>query len=101
MMTIILEREQEDIMITVVRPGEEELKTLGVRYWPVWEKEVSEFLWEYDMEEVCFILSGGATITPETGDTVTIVPGDLVTFPVGIKCTWRITAPIRKHYDFR
>ncbi len=88
-------------MITVERPGEEELKTIGVRDWPVWEKEESEFPWEYSMEEVCFILSGEATVFPETGEPVTIVPGDLVTFPVGMKCVWKITVPIRKHYEFR
>ncbi len=88
-------------MITVERPGEEKLKAIGVRDWSVWEKEVSEFPWEYDMEEICYILSGEATIMPETGDPVTIIPGDLVTFPVGLKCVWKVTEPIKKHYDFR
>ncbi len=57
--------------------------------------------WEYDMEEVCLILEGKATITPDGGIPLTIGPGDLVTFPRGMKCRWEITDPIRKHYDFR
>lgn len=88
-------------MIGIERPDEKGLSKKGVRSWPVWEKEVSEFPWEYGMEEICFILEGEATITPEKGDPVNIKPGDLVTFPRGLKCRWEITSPIRKHYDFR
>jgi uncharacterized cupin superfamily protein len=88
-------------VIRVERLGEKQLEALRVFSWPIWEKEVSEFPWEYDMEEVCYILEGQATITPEDEESVTIRPGDLVTFPHGMKCHWRITSPIRKHYDFR
>jgi uncharacterized cupin superfamily protein len=85
----------------VERPDEKLLADQGILHWPIWEKEVSEFPWQYDMEEVCYILQGEATIIPETGSPVTIRAGDLVTFSRGLKCRWRITAPIRKHYDFR
>ena len=88
-------------MIKVERPDEKKLEVLGVMSWSVWEKEVSEFPWEYDMEEVCYILSGEATITPEEGDPVTIRRGDLVTFARSMKCRWNIHSAIRKHYDFR
>lgn len=87
-------------MIKVERPDEKKLEELGVMNWPVWEKEVSEFPWEYDMEEVCYILSGEATITPEEGDPVNIRQGDLVTFTCSLKCRWKIHSAIRKHYDF-
>jgi uncharacterized cupin superfamily protein len=44
-------------------------------------------------------LQGEAKITPADGGApVTIVAGDLVTFLAGLRCHWRITAPIRKHY---
>ncbi len=82
-------------------PGEERLKELGVRDWPIWTKEVSEFPWEYDTDEVCYILEGEVTVTPDGGGPVRIQAGDLVTFPKGMKCTWKITRDIRKHYDFR
>jgi hypothetical protein len=26
--------------------------------------------------------------------------GDLVTFPTGMKCTWDVKVPVRKHYRF-
>ncbi|HUX56094.1 MAG TPA: hypothetical protein VMV77_03920 [Bacteroidales bacterium] len=35
-------------MITIERPTEEMLNKLNVKLWPVWEKGVSEFDWEYD-----------------------------------------------------
>jgi len=82
-------------------PSEERLKELGVRDWPIWTKEVSEFPWEYDAEEVCYILEGEATVTPDGDAPVHIQAGDLVTFPQGMTCTWKITRDIRKHYDFR
>lgn len=88
-------------MIRVERPEEKKLDELGVRTWPIWEKEISEFPWEYDMEEICYILEGEATVTAEGGNQVAIMPGCLVTFTKGTKCRWSITKPIRKHYDFR
>jgi len=88
-------------VIHVERPDKKRLAELGVLGWHIWEKEISEFPWEYDMEEICFILEGEALITPENGPSVTIKPGDLVTFPKGMKCCWKIIEPIRKHYDFR
>ncbi|PVX25023.1 MAG: cupin, partial [Candidatus Bathyarchaeum sp.] len=34
--------------------------------WPIWEKEESEFPWEYDDQETCRILEGKAVVkTPE------------------------------------
>ncbi len=81
-------------------PARERLEEMGVFSWPVWEKEVSRFPWTYDCDEVCYILEGEVTVTPEGGEPVTIRAGDLVRFPAGMSCTWDITKPIRKHYDF-
>ncbi len=81
-------------------PAREKLEEMGVFSWPVWEKEVSRFPWTYDTDEVCYILEGEVTVTPDGGEPVTIRAGDLVRFPAGMSCTWDITKPIRKHYDF-
>ncbi|GAB4367393.1 MAG: cupin domain-containing protein [Calditrichia bacterium] len=81
-------------------PSESKLNELGVKNWPIWEKEVSEFPWHYDQTETCFILEGKVIVTPEKGDPVEIEAGDLVTFPRGMSCTWKILKPIRKHYTF-
>ena len=33
--------------------------------WPIWEKEVSEFPWEYDTKETCLLLEGDVTVKNE------------------------------------
>lgn len=81
-------------------PSQERLGELGVRSWPTWTKEVSEFPWSYDADEVCYILEGRVIVTPDGGEPVEIEKGDLVTFPKGLSCTWKVVQGIRKHYDF-
>lgn len=79
-------------------PDEEHLKNLGVFDWPIWTKEVSEFPWTYDEEETCYFLDGDVVVTPHGGKPVEIKKGDLVTFPAGMSCTWKIRKDVRKHY---
>ena len=87
-------------MITVEKPSEEKLQKLNVRSWPIWEKEVSEFTWEYDETETCYILEGDVIVTPDNGDPVKFGKGDFVVFPEGLKCTWKVKSPVRKHFKF-
>ena len=87
-------------MIHVEKPSEEKLHQLGVRSWPIWEKEVSEFPWEYDETETCYILEGDVEVTPANGKSVRFGKGDLVIFKSGLRCTWKISSPVRKHYKF-
>lgn len=81
-------------------PSEERLASLGISGWPVWTKEVSEFPWTYDAEETCYLLEGDVIVTPDDGAPVEIGKGDLVTFPKGMSCTWKIRKDVRKHYQF-
>lgn len=76
------------------------LDVLYVDDWPIWTKEVSEFDWEYDKSETCYIVEGSAVVTAEGQQPVTIGEGDMVTFPKGMKCRWKITEAIEKHYSF-
>jgi uncharacterized cupin superfamily protein len=82
------------------RPDEAKLRDMGVDGWPIWEKEVSTFPWFYDETETCYVLEGDVKVTPEEGEPVEFGPGDLVTFPKGMGCTWEVRKPIRKHYRF-
>jgi len=82
-------------------PTENTLQTLGVDSWPIWGKEVSQFPWFYDSEEVCYLLEGEVTVTPDGGEPVILKAGDLVTLPAGMGCHWNITQAVRKHYLFR
>jgi uncharacterized cupin superfamily protein len=81
-------------------PPREVLEELGVFDWPVWTKEVSEFPWTYDAEETCYFLEGRVIVTPGGGAPVEVGAGDLVTFPRGMRCTWKVIQPVRKHYAF-
>jgi hypothetical protein len=88
-------------VINVVRnPTRQQLDTLGTGTWPIWEKEVSEFPWHYDEMETCYLLDGDVIVTPEGGEPVRFGKGDLVTFPKGMSCTWKVLKPVRKHYKF-
>lgn len=82
-------------------PTESTLNEMGVYQWPIWEKEASSFPWFYDSEEVCYLLEGQVTVTPEGGEPVHFQAGDLVTFPQGLSCHWEIHQAVRKHYQFR
>ena len=87
--------------IEVIRgASREEMEKRGVFGWPIWEKEASTFPWTYDATEECYILEGEVTVTPDGGEPLMIRAGDFVRFPAGLSCTWQITRPIRKHYNF-
>ena len=81
-------------------PSEAKLDVMGIYNWPIWKKEASTFPWTYDQQETCYILQGEVVVTPDGGEPVEIVRGDLVTFPKGMTCTWEIKQDIKKHYIF-
>lgn len=84
--------------VAVRRPDRNELEEMGVFSWPIWEKGPSSFPWSYGEQEVCYLLEGQATVTPDDGEPVTIEAGELVAFPQGMTCTWEIHETVRKHY---
>ncbi|MCK5600193.1 cupin domain-containing protein [bacterium] len=87
-------------MLTITRPGHSELKEMKVFGWPIWEKEISEFSWHYDSREICYLLEGKVEITVGSGEVFKFGKGDLVIFPKGLSCKWKIISPVRKHYKF-
>jgi uncharacterized protein len=88
-------------MIHVEKPTEQKLKELDVESWPIWKKEVSEFPWEYDEDETCYLLEGDVIVTPKGGgDPVRFGKGDLIIFKTGLKCVWKVLSPVKKHYRF-
>ena len=86
--------------IKIEKPTNEQVESLGIKSWPIWTKEVSEFSWTYDDKETCLILEGQVFVTPDGGEPVEINVGDLVEFPAGMSCVWKIARDIRKHYMF-
>ena len=87
--------------IEIKKPNMEDMEKEGVMSWPIWEKEVSEFPWRYDMEETCFFLEGDVVVTPDGAEPVEMGKGDLVTFPKDMSCVWNIRQAVRKHYTFK
>ncbi|MGD9580373.1 MAG: cupin domain-containing protein [Vampirovibrionia bacterium] len=85
--------------ISIIKPDKEYLDKLGIDSWGTWGCDISKFDWEYSDEEMCYIFEGQVTVTTDE-ETVEINPGDFVTFPKGLKCTWNVSKPIRKVYKF-
>ena len=55
---------------------------------------------EYDATETCYVMEGEVKVTAPEGEAVEFGAGDLVTFPRGLRCSWEVRKPIRKHYRF-
>jgi uncharacterized protein len=88
--------------IIVEQPDLNQLIALGVKSWPIWTKEVSIFPWDYNTQEIAYILEGEVTVTPKNGgEPVNFGAGDLVTFPSGLSCVWQVKKALKKHYQFR
>jgi len=66
---------------------------------PTWSCEVSEFDWFYDSKEICWLTEGEVTVITD-GGSVSFGAGDYVEFPAGLSCVWKVTKPVRKHYEF-
>ncbi len=84
--------------VKIRKLSDEELRNLGVEDWPMWKKEVSEFDWYYDTNEDFYVLEGEVEVTTDDGKTYRFGEGDFVTFPKGMKCTWKVLKPIKKKY---
>ena len=87
-------------MVIIKKLTIQELEKEGVFSWPIWEKEISKFDWEYDQDEYCYILEGDVIVETEQGH-FHIQKGDFVKFQKGLKCFWDIKKAIRKHYHFK
>ena len=70
----------------------------GIKNWPTWESEPSNFSWNYSEKEICLIIEGEAKIKTEEGEIYVIKSGDLVEFPMGISCEWQIIRSFKKHF---
>ncbi|MBC8490672.1 MAG: cupin domain-containing protein [Bacteroidetes bacterium] len=85
--------------VIIEKLNDDQVSQRGINNWPVWEKEVSRFDWQYSGDEECLILDGEVTVETQEGN-YTIKKGDFVTFKDGLKCVWDVKKPIKKHYNF-
>ena len=84
--------------ITVKKPSAQEREKMLTL--PTWGCEASEFDWFYEQEETCLLTEGEVTVTHK-GGSVSFGAGDMVTFPEGLSCVWKVTKAVRKHYIFK
>ena len=85
------------MQITVRKPTDAEVAAFNRK--PTWGCEVSEFPWHYDEREQCILIEGEVTVDYD-GGSVSFGAGDYVEFPAGLSCTWKVTKPVKKHYEF-
>jgi uncharacterized cupin superfamily protein len=72
---------------------------LGIASWNIWDCDVREFRLDFQGEsEHSYILEGEIVVTPDGGESVTLVPGDYVIFPDGLTSMWSVTKTLKKHY---
>ncbi|MEH7829686.1 cupin domain-containing protein [Gemmobacter denitrificans] len=63
-----------------------------------WEASPGTWHASYKFYEFVHLIEGQITITPDGGDPVTLRPGDGFVVEPGFKGTWKIEAPVRKHF---
>ena len=85
--------------IEIIKLTESEINKQKIKSWPIWSCSVSEFDWEYSEQESCLLLEGDVEVSGNF-ETVKFGGGDFVVFPRGLKCHWKVTKPVRKHYTF-
>ncbi len=85
--------------IQIEQPDAERLESLQVTGWPTLEKEICRIDWIFDQTEQSYFLQGRVIVETEDGRRVEVKKGDLAVFPKGLKCTWHIMEPMRKHFN--
>jgi uncharacterized cupin superfamily protein len=82
----------------IEKPTPERLRQLNVESWNPWSSDPDEFDWQYPSDETAYVKKGRVVVTEEGGEQVEIKAGDLVTFPKGLKCRWKVLERIEKVY---
>ncbi len=88
-----------DRIIVEHQPGTDRLSSVSLYGWREWTREPDEFPRYYGNDEICYFLEGSAVVIPDDGNPLEIARGDLVTFPAGTSCTWKIQEGIKALYQ--
>ena len=62
----------------------------------VWECTAGCFNWHYGEDETVVVIAGEVFITIESGEERRVGQGDMVFFPAGTSCTWRVADRVKK-----
>ena len=66
-----------------------------------WEATTGTWHATYQFYEFVHLIEGRITITPDGGAPVTLNPGDAFVVEPNFKGTWKIEAPVRKHFAIK
>jgi uncharacterized cupin superfamily protein len=69
----------------------------GKLYNGVWHCTPGVFMLTHPGETICLV-EGRCTITPEGGEPVTVVPGEVVFIPEGTVARWEVHETVRKAF---
>jgi len=68
----------------------------------LWSCEPGKFEWTFGWDEFVHLLEGEVDITEDgTENTVTLGPGDMAHFPLGMKTHWQVRKAVRKFFEIR
>jgi len=87
----IIEGSPESTMAILWRSEDDKL------YNGVWHCTPGVFMLSHPGETICLV-EGRATITPEGGEPVTVVPGEVVFIPEGTRARWEVHETVRKAF---
>jgi uncharacterized cupin superfamily protein len=62
----------------------------------LWRSEPQSFPYPFTADETIHALQGELVIDLESGEKVTLRPGDIASFTKGTKSTWTVTQPFKK-----
>ena len=68
----------------------------------IWECSPGKFWTEYTWDETIYVLEGRVTLQEDDGPSREFKAGDVVHFPIGLKCTWTAipNSPACRHVRF-
>ncbi len=70
----------------------------GMLYTGMFTAEPSTFRYAFGGDESFHVLEGDLEIMIDGGETVTLTPGDIASFPKGALSTWTLHSPLRKFF---
>ena len=68
----------------------------------LWSCEPGRFEWTFSWDEFVLVLEGEVDVTEdETNNTITLRPGDMAHFALGMKTHWHVKRALRKFFVIR
>jgi uncharacterized cupin superfamily protein len=81
---------------TILLQSEDKKLSMGF-----WECSPGMFDWTFGWDEFARLSEGEVSISEEAGETYTLIAGDLVHFPLGLKTRWHVKKTVKKIFFLR